>query len=202
MRGCVLPRFPAGGESLTCQYKDEVQVVCRLRCQGEERERTSHCHTHHGQWRGDQRCRPLRPAGRLAECRHRRLQGCLVPGALQDSQVHCRVTRTETRCRVVCGAGLVSPSHEAACSLDTSGWEGRWSRLLLPCRPHCQASLPEVRSGQLRCEAQQEDDDGLHCELSCLPGHSPSAGTVTTCSRGVWSLTGHCVPHNISGPHN
>ena len=201
MKGCLLPRLPPGGERVECHYADQVKVLCKLTCRGEAAERTSSCHLYHGSWRGQQTCQDLRPVQRLAECRHRRLTGCLVPGPLENSQAECGVESGESWCRVRCGEGLVSPGDWTTCTRDTSGWEGRWSRLLLPCRPDCQSSLPQVESGQVRCE--EEEESGLQCEVSCDPGYSAPAGVLlTSCYRGVWTNTLRCVAHNSPSPLN
>ena len=95
-------------------------------------------------------------------------------------------------CRVKCGQGRVSPSAYARwqikelsladwglyflpstkrdhvyvtrrCERDRSGWEARWSRLLLPCRPSCRWTLMEklICSFQELCSQSQRWNCGL-----------------------------------------
>ena len=125
MRGCVLPRLPVGGESLDCEYVEDLKVSCSLTCRGEEGERISYCYLYQGEWRGQLTCRdltdlaPLERLERLASCVHRRQTGCLVPARPASSQLQCGVRRTETWCRVRCGPGLVSPADWASCHQDS-----------------------------------------------------------------------------------
>ena len=196
--GCVLPRLPAGGERVECGYVDQVKVVCRLTCRGEAGVRTSTCHLYHGSWRGQQTCRDLRPVERLGECGHTRLTGCVMAGPLERSSVECGVSPGSAWCRVRCGEGMVSPGDWASCTQDSSGWEGRWSRLLLPCLPDCQSSRPRLSSGKVRCEVRET---GLECRVSCHSGYSPAGGHHTsTCHRGVWTNTLRCVEQSNEGP--
>ena len=138
MRGCVLPRLPAGGERLDCAYVEDLKVECSLTCEGQQgHQRTSYCYLYQGQWRGrGLSCRqsqePVRPLESLASCLHSRQTGCLLPPRLElGSQLECGVVPGETWCRVVC-SGEESQVW-AYCLQDTSGWLGRWSRILLPC---------------------------------------------------------------------
>ena len=192
----MLPRLPRGGERLDCAFVEDLKVECSLTCEAGGQARTSYCYLYQGEWRGDLSCSteaPVRPLERLASCVHRRQTGCLVPPRLAGSGVECGVRRTETWCRVTCSPGLVSPADLALCLQDRGGWEGRWSRLLLPCIPDCRSSQPTVRAGSLTCLSQ--GPASLQCEVRCEPGHRSSSASLTlTCTRGVWSVIPHCVP--------
>ena len=44
-----------------------------------------------------------------------------------------------------------------------SGWEGRWSRLLLPCIKECNRTVPEIQFGTVDCEMMR--DAAMQCRL-------------------------------------
>jgi hypothetical protein len=149
--GCVLPGLPLHGASLSCSYSGQ-RLLCRLSCRAGWVGGEAACSLGRGDWQGGLAC--SRPNGtvavkqgrlhRLLACRHRRRTGCLAPPPLPGSAVSCLLERGQEECRVECAAGTVSPAGRASCERDRSGWEARWSRVLLPCRPACSASIPQV----------------------------------------------------------
>ena len=152
-RGCILPGVPRYGASISCSYSSS-RLVCTLRCRDGWVGGQASCSSGHGTWSGDLTCTGgnstlASPEGRhrmqrLLACRHERRTGCLAPPPLPGSTVECSLERGEEVCRVQCPQDWVSPADYATCERDRSGWEGRWSRLLLPCLPACSLSSPKV----------------------------------------------------------
>ena len=118
---------------------------------------------------------------------------------MDNSLVKCTVKHGDSVCRIECVDGEVSPGDYARCVRDRSGWEGRWSRVLLPCIPSCIKTIPKVTHGRVNCVDMI--DNRFKCRLRCKEGYSaslynePSQTDVGTfsCDRGVWSGVLRCV---------
>ena len=78
VKGCTLPKLPPGGKLLNCTYKDNLKVVCSMKCSEEQEERKIHCFLHYGQWHGLFSCNGnngreiiQKPLQKLMQCRHK-----------------------------------------------------------------------------------------------------------------------------------
>ena len=49
--------------------------------------------------------------------------------------------------------------------MSRSGWEGRWSRLLLPCIKECDKTVPDIQHGTVDCQMMR--DSAMQCRLRC-----------------------------------
>jgi len=207
-RGCVLPGLPRNGVELSCSYTSRDLLLCTLACKEGWVGGQASCSAGQGTWSGGLSCsrgnssttQGAARLHRLLQCRHERRTGCLAPPPLPNSEVFCQVERGEEVCRVRCGEGMVSPSGYARCERDRSGWEARWSRLLLPCRSSCRLSVPRVRGGTVDCS--DIGDDQMQCVLRCGPGRWPSLyedrleggeDGIFTCDRGIWTAVLICA---------
>ena len=122
---------------------------------------------------------------------------------MDNSQVKCTVKQGDSVCRIECGEGLVSPGNYARCVRDRSGWEGRWSRVLLPCIPVCINTIPNVENGKIDCGEMV--DNMLRCRVRCIEGFSASLYNEPTqtntglfsCDRGVWTGVLRCLAQLI-----
>ena len=247
-RGCVLPRLPLHGTSLSCSYSGR-RLLCTLACRGSRVGGQTSCTLGTGAWTPGLLCREgqgrhrreqgrsrrkqgmsrrkqgrnRRKQGRnrrhrreqvrrgrrerlqrLLACRHQANTGCLAPPPLPGSTVSCKVEQGEEVCRVGCGEGRVSPAAYARCETDKSGWEARWSRVLLPCQPTCPLSVPRVAGGEVAC--RETGEDRMECTLRCGQGRRASLymdrveaqqGDTFTCDRGEWSGVLLCVTDEI-----
>ena len=138
---CQLPRLPPAA-SLSCASLAGREMECRLDC-GQEQEQIQVIVCNAGRWDKQPGC-PIRDGGNVtAACG----AGCLVP-ELPHSGLQCGAGGAGTWCEVRCPPGRSSPAPRAECEWDRycallslywsdwsrSGWEARWSRLLLPCQ--------------------------------------------------------------------
>ena len=118
---------------------------------------------------------------------------------MDNSKVKCTVKQGDSVCRIECGKGEVSPSNYARCVRDRSGWEGRWSRVLLPCIPDCSKTIPKVEHGKVNCSGME--DKRIKCRLKCKEGYTASLYNdptetktgIFSCDRGIWSGVLRCV---------